>query len=319
MDVPMTSTFPRDEGVIEGLVPIVATPFDKRGNIDEEGLAREIDHLINAGVDALTMFGVAGEFYAVTDMERIRAIRFAVEHARGRVPVIAGTGHTGSEAAAALSAEAEAAGAAMVMVIMPFFMKPDEEGVRCHLEAIHDAVSIPIMVQDQPHTTGVNLPVALIARLGQDYRQVRYAKIETPAPVGKISALVRAVGTTMTVLGGNAGNYLLEELRAGSRGTMPAAVIPQVYRTVWDLASVGDWETAQAVFDRYFPIVRLTNVPGIGPGLVKSLLAWGGIIDHPGVRGPAPQPDPISVKALRVAVDRLRILQIMSGTEAVHA
>jgi 4-hydroxy-tetrahydrodipicolinate synthase len=318
MDAPVTAPRTHDEVVIEGLVPIVATPFDRRGNIDEEGLAREIDYLINAGVDALAMFGVAGEFYAVTDMERIRVVRFVVDHVRGRVPVIAGTGHTGSEAAAALSAEAEAAGAAMVMVIMPFFVKPDEEGVRRHLEAIDGTVSIPIMVQDQPHTTGVNLPVPLIARLGQDYRQVRYAKIETPAAVGKISALVRAVGTTMTVLGGNAGNYLLEELRAGSRGTMPAAVIPQVYRTVWDLASVGDWATAQAVFDRYFPIIRLTNVPGIGPGLVKSLLAWAEIIDHSGVRGPTPEPDPVSVRALREAVDRLGILEIMSGTEPVH-
>src|SRR5262249_59867337 len=82
---------------IQGLVPIVATPFDARGRLDEASLRGEIDYLIGAGVDGLTVFGVAGEFYAVGDAERIRGVRVAVEQARGRVPVVAGTGHTGTE------------------------------------------------------------------------------------------------------------------------------------------------------------------------------------------------------------------------------
>ena len=137
--------------------------------------------------------------------------------------------------------------------------------------------------------------------------------METQASVGKIQALVNAAGSSMTVLGGNAGSLLLEEMAAGSRGTMPATVMPHVYRTVWDRAASGDAVSAQELFDRYFPIIRLTNVPGIGPGLVKSLLSWAGIIDHAGVRGPSPEPDPTMLRALRGAAERLRILDIMRG------
>ena len=302
---------------IAGLVPIVATPFDAEGRLDEDSLRREVEFLVRAGVDGVTVFGVAGEFYAMSDAERARGVRVAVEQAAGRVPVIAGTGHTGTEVAVALSRAAEEAGAAAVMLIMPFFIRPDAAGVYAYCAAVAKAISVPIMVQDQPQTTGVALPVSLLVRMARELVGVRLAKIETPAPVGKIAELVAASEGALIVLGGMAGVHLLEEVRAGSAGTMPAALMPHVYRAVWDAARAGQRERAHRLFTRYFPLIRLTNQPGLGPSLVKALLHWAGIIDTPYVRGPAPTPDATTLRALRETAEALSLFEIMAGRAAV--
>ncbi len=301
---------------VRGLVPIVATPFDERGRLDEESLRAEIDYLANAGVDGVTMFGVAGEGYAVTDEERERGVRVAVEQARGRVAVIAGTGHTGTEVAAHLSARAADAGADAVMIIMPYFIRPDAAGVRAYCAAVAEAAGVAVMVQDQPHTTGVTLPVTQLVDMARDLPLVSLFKIETPAPVGKIGQLAAALRTAApaaAVLGGAAGVHLIEEVAAGSEGTMPAALMPEVYGAVWRAARAGETERARALFERYFPLIRLTNQPGMGPRLVKLLLHRAGIIRTTYTRGPAPQVDPGTERALLETADRLDLWNIMAG------
>jgi 4-hydroxy-tetrahydrodipicolinate synthase len=300
---------------VGGLVPIVATPFDDAGRLDEESLQREVEYLIQAGVDGITMFGVAGEFYAVTDEERERGVRLAVEQARGRVAVIAGTGHTGTEVAAYLSAGAAAAGADAVMVIMPFFVKPDAAGVRAYCAAVAAAAGIPVMIQDQPHTTGVTLPVPLLVQIAQETPLARLFKIETPAPLAKLAELVR-VGKEerldLVVLGGLAGAHLPEEVAVGSQGTMPAALMPEVYGAVWRAYQAGEAAHARRLFDRYLPLIRLTNQPGLGPRMVKLLLQRAGIIRTAYVRGPAPALDAPTERALLETADALDLWNIMA-------
>ncbi len=303
---------------IQGLVPIVATPFDARGRLDEESLRREIDYLIGASVDGLTVFGVAGEFYAVSDAERIRGVQIAVEQARGRVPIIAGTGHTGTEVAIELSRAAQEAGAAAVMLIMPFFIRPDAAGAFEYCLRVGRALRIPIMVQDQPLTTGVQLPVPLLVRMHQEIPAVTLAKIETPAPAPKIAALVKAAGPGLLVLGGMAGTYLLEELAAGARGTMPAALMPEVYGAIWRAYQAGNVAAARRIFHRYFPLVRITNQPGLGPRLVKEILRLAGVIETSYTRGPVPELDDLTRAALVETLHELGILDIMAGRAAVR-
>ncbi len=302
---------------IEGLVPIVATPFDAQGRLDEESLRREVDYLIGAGVDGITVFGVAGEFYAVSDAERIRGVRVAVEQARGRIPVVAGTGHTGTEVAVQLSVAAQEAGADGVMLIMPFFVRPDGAGAFEYCRRVAGALRIPVMVQDQPHTTGVQLPVPLLARMHREIPGVTLAKIETPGPAPKIAAVVQAAGPGLVVLGGSAGAFLLEEVAAGSRGTMPAALMPEVYGAIWRACRAGELGRARRLFNRYLPLIRVTNQPGLGPRLVKEILHRAGIIETTYTRGPVPELDDITRGALLDTVEELGILEIMAGRRPV--
>jgi 2-keto-3-deoxy-L-arabinonate dehydratase len=209
-------------------------------------------------------------------------------------------------------------GAAAVMLIMPYFLRPDPEGVYAHCAAVARAIGIPVMIQDQPQTSGVTLPIPLLVRMARELPGVRLAKIEVPSPVAKIAALVAAAGDDLIVLGGLAGMHLLEEVEAGSAGTMPGALMPQVYRAVWDAAQSGDRARARRIYDRYFPLIRLTSQPGFGPSLVKSLLQWTGIIETATVRGPTPIADQITLDAFRRAVEELEILEIVTNRAPVR-
>jgi 4-hydroxy-tetrahydrodipicolinate synthase len=301
-------------GSVAGVVPIVATPFDADGRLDEDSLRREVEFLVRAGVDAVTVFGVAGEFYALPDAERGRGVRIAVERAAGRLPLIAGTGHTGTEVAVALSRAAEEAGASAIMLIMPFFIRSDAAGVYAYCAAVvqgdqradHGAGPAPDHRGD-----------AASAPPGPDGARASRrppCQDRDAGAGGKIAELVAALEGALTSW---AGWPAFTSWRAGSAGTMPAALMPQVYRAVWDAARAGQRERAQRLVTRYFPLIRLTNQPGLGPSLAKALLHWAGVIDTPHVRGPAPTPDGTTLYALREAAETLNLFEIMAGRAAV--
>ena len=299
-------------GVLEGVIPIVATPFDDRGRVDVDGLHRVVDFLIGAGVQGIAALGVAGEVYALTDGERRTVARSVVAHAAGRVPVVVGASHNSGEAAAALALEAADAGADVLMVMPPHFIKPAPDAIEAYYAMIAGAAKIPIMIQDNPGWTGVTLSVELMVRLAQ-IPEVRYAKVETPAPAAKISALGRAAGGRLVLLGGLGGNWFVEELARGARGTMPAAIMPQVYVAVWNLWRAGAHGEARSLFHRYHGLIRLTNQPGFGSAMVKHVLWQAGVIATPRVRNPLPRLDAQDREDLERVVAELEILAVMQG------
>src|SRR5262249_8837255 len=140
-----------------------------------------------------------------------------------------------------------------------------------------------------------------------------------PAPAPKIAALVKAAGAGLTVLGGMAGVFLLEELAAGARGTMPAALMPEVYGAIWRAHQQGPPATARPVFPRHFPPIPGTNQPGLGPRLVKEILRRAGVIETSYTRGPAPALDELTADELGRTLDELAILDIMAGRAPVRA
>jgi len=298
--------------VLEGVIPIVATPFDDRGGLDLHGLRRVVDFLIGAGVHGVAALGVAGEIYALTDNERRAVAGTVVAQAAGRVPVVVGASHNSGEAAAALAGEAAAAGADVLMVMPPSFIKPAPDAIEAYYSMIARAAKIPIMIQDNPGWTGVTLSVDLMVRLAQ-IPEVRYAKVETPAPPGKISALSRAAGDRLVLLGGLGGNWLVEELARGARGTMPAAIMPQVYVAVWDLWQGGRLAEARALFHRYHGLIRLTNQPGVGLAMVKHVLWQAGIIATSRARNPLPRLGAQDVEDLEQVVADLDVIAVMQG------
>lgn len=298
--------------VLEGVIPIVATPFDDRGGLDLHGLRRVVDFLIGAGVHGITALGVAGEIYALTDNERRAVAGAVVAQAAGRVPVVVGASHNSGEAAAALAGEAAAAGADVLMVMPPSFIKPAPDAIEAYYAMIAGAAKIPIMIQDNPGWTGVTLSVDLMVRLAQ-IPEIRYAKVETPAPPAKISALRRAAGDRLVLLGGLGGNWLVEELARGVRGTMPAAIMPQVYVAVWDLWQAGRLAEARALFHRYHGVIRLTNQPGFGLAMVKHVLWQAGIIATSKVRNPLPRLDAQDVEDLEQVLAGLEVIAVMQG------
>lgn len=281
---------------LQGIFPILNTPFLDDGSIDLDSQARLVEHLLASGAHGLGLFGNASEGYALLAEERRRILELVVRLVGGRVPLVVSSGHTGTDAAVALSREAEDMGASALMVLPPYFLKTDGDGLLHYFGAISDAVRIPIMVQDAPLLTQVAMPAPLLVRMGREIAQVRYAKVEAPPTAPKVSAIVAASGPV--VFGGLNGQFMVEEIQRGARGMMPGSdMIPEFVR-IWDLLAAGEPLEAWRLFSRILPLVRFELQPGLGVSAMKHNLVAAGILRSARVRHPTASLDSAALAEL---------------------
>jgi len=273
--------------MLQGIYPILATPFHDDGSLDIESQVRLVHHLLEAGAHGLGLFGNASEGYALMPGERVELLKLVVKEVNGRVPLVVSSGHTGTDAAVRLSVEAQDLGADALMVLPPYFLKPDADGLMFYFDAISKAVRIPIMVQDAPLMTQVNMPAALLARMGREIENVRYVKAEAPPTAPKVSAILQAANASLVVFGGLNGHFFIEEAERGARGTMPASDMIEFYCDIWRRLEAGDRAGAWRVFRRAMPMMRFELQPGMGVSAVKHSLVAAGVLRSARVRHPA--------------------------------
>ncbi|MCU1258444.1 MAG: dihydrodipicolinate synthase family protein [Bryobacterales bacterium] len=281
---------------LHGVIPILNTTFADDGALDLDSQARLTEHLIASGAHGLGLFGNASEGYALTGTERAAIMEVVMKAANGRVPLVVSSGHTSTATAVEISREAAAAGADALMVMPPFFLRTDADGLMSYFEAISRAVEIPIMVQDAPLMTQVIMPAALLARMGREIEYVRYAKVEAPPTAPKVSATVAAGG--IIAFGGLNGNFLIEEFARGARGTMPGSDMVTTYVAIWDALEAGDRPQAWELFTQALPLMRFELQPGMGVSAMKHNLKAAGVIRSAHVRAPTVALDAQSLEEL---------------------
>ena len=281
---------------LQGIFPILNTPFHDDGSIDLDSQARLVEYLLEAGAHGFGMFGNASEGYTLLAEERRRILEAVVRVTQGRVPLVVSSGHTGTDAAVALSREAEDLGADALMVLPPYFLKTDAEGLVRYFAAISGAVKIPIMVQDAPLMTQVPMPAPLLVRMAREIPAVRYAKVEAPPTAPKITAVVSGGGPV--VFGGLNGQFMIEEIQRGSRGVMPGSdLIPQFVR-IWNSLEAGNTLEAWQLFSRILPLIRFELQPGLGVCAMKHNLVAAGVIKSARVRHPTASLDAAALAEL---------------------
>ncbi len=282
-----------------GVFPIAITPFHDDGSVDYDSQKRVIRYLLDAGAHGLGLFGNASEGYALSAVERSELLHVILDEVRGRVPVIVSTGHTGTDVAVAMSRAAEAAGADGLMVLPPYFLRPDAEGIFQYYRSISEAVTIPVMVQDAPLMTQVAMGAALLARIGRELEQVRYVKVEAPPTAPKVGEVVAQSGGALTCFGGMNGNFLIEEIGRGSRGTMPGSDMTADFVRIWDACQAGRMDEAWVEFTRVLPLIRFELQPGLGVSAMKHNLKGIGVISSTRVRHPTRELDAEGVQELQ--------------------
>lgn len=286
--------------MLAGVFPIVVTPFLEDGAIDYSSLDRLIDHLLAQGAHGLGLFGNASEGYTLLASERVEMLRRIVRRVNGRVPLVVSSGHTGTDAAVQLSCEARDLGAAALMVLPPYFLKPDGDGLVFYYDAISKAAGIPIMVQDAPLMSQVAMPVALLARMAREIEHVTSVKVEAPPTAPKIAALKAAAGAKLALFGGLNGNFLIEECERGAVGTMPSSDMTWVYVRVMKMLEEGKQAEAWRLFSIAMPLIRYELQPGLGVSAAKHNLVSEGVLATARVRHPTSSIDAASEKELRV-------------------
>jgi 4-hydroxy-tetrahydrodipicolinate synthase len=278
-----------------GIFNIMATPFTADGRLDQAGIPLLADRLLGAGVQGLTILGIAGEAHRLSDAERQRVVERVVKEVGGRVPVVVGTGAGGTDQAILLSRMAQDAGASALMVAPPPRVS-NQDWIREYYQALAAATTVPLVLQDEPVTTQVPMPAAFLAQLAAEVPRVEAVKLEDAPTPPKVSRLKALAGDRVAIFGGLGGVFFLEELFRGAAGAMTGFAYPEILLEVYEHFTAGRRRRAIEVFYRYLPIIRFEGqpgaTPGTGVGIRKEILRRRGWLRTAHVRPPAPKLDP---------------------------
>jgi len=300
---------------LAGILPVAPTPFLDDGRVDEDGMRRVIDCMVDQGVDAICILANYSEQFVLSDEERARLMRLSLEHAAGRVPVIVTVSHFGTDIVVRRARDAEAMGAAMVMMMPPYHgvgLVPAAQGIFEHFKAVSDAISIPIMVQDAP-LSGATLPVDLLVRMARELDNVGYFKIEVPFAADKLAALIEAGGDRIKgPYDGEEAVTLLADLDAGATGTMTSALAPDRIRPIVVEHRAGNAAAALRHWQACLPLINHENRQ-CGLRATKAVFKEGGVIRSDHVRHPLrPMSDRTRARLLQLARD-LDVLALRWG------
>ena len=291
---------------LTGILPVAPTPFHADGRVDEEGMRRVLDCMIDQGVDAICILANYSEQFLLSDEERALMMKVSLEHVAGRVPVIVTISHFATEVVVARAKAADEMGAAMVMMMPPYHgvgLVPAEAGIFEQFAAVSDAISIPIMVQDAP-LSGVSLPVPLLVRMAKEIEQVSYFKIETPFAADKLAALIEQGGEHIVgPFDGEEAVTLLADLDAGCTGTMTSALQPELIRPMVIDHRAGRVDDALRQWNLCLPLINHENRQ-CGLRAAKTVMMEGGVIGSDYVRHPLkPMSDRTKARLIQLATE----------------
>jgi 4-hydroxy-tetrahydrodipicolinate synthase len=180
----VTERFSRDMR-LGGILTAMVTPFDSKGDLDEDATARLIRHLLDNGSDGLVLAGSTGEGATMTDEEKVRLWEIGVAES-GEAPIIAGTGTYDTRHSVELTERAHEAGVDAMLVVTPYYVRPNRRGIKAHYEAVAAATDRPIVAYNIPSRTATDMPNDLLAELAADIQNVtavKQARYEDLAPI----------------------------------------------------------------------------------------------------------------------------------------
>lgn len=271
----------------KGVFTIAVTPFLPDGTLDLNSVDRMVDFYLEKGATGLTVLGMMGEAGKLSAEESFAVVKRVL--ARTNVPIVVGVSAPGFAAMQSLSRQVMDAGAAGVMVAPTGGLRSDDQIAGYYHGVAETLGQVPFVLQDFPLATGVQIPTSVILRIVADCPTCVMLKHEDWPGLEKISALRAASdagGRRISILCGNGGLYLTEEMARGADGAMTGFAYPEMMAQVVAEMRNGGVAQAQDIFDAYLPMVRYEAQPGMGLAIRKYTLAQRGAIAHPTLRKP---------------------------------
>jgi 4-hydroxy-tetrahydrodipicolinate synthase len=270
----------------EGTFTAIVTPFrdDAQRSIDWDAYDRLVSAQINGGIAGIVPCGTTGESPALDHEEHLEVIKRTVKLAKGKCIVLAGTGSNSTRQTIALSQAAESAGADAVMVVVPYYNKPTQDGLREHFVAVAASVKCAVVVYNIPARTGIDLSAETLAKIAAEASNVVATK-EATGNVLRAQEIVRTMGDRMTVLSGD-DTLTLPMIAVGARGVISVTsnVYPAEVTRATRLALDGKYDEARRAHLALCPVHEIMFVEA-NPSPAKAALAHKlGISDA--VRGP---------------------------------
>jgi len=240
---------------IVGSIVALVTPMHEDGRIDYDALRGLIDWHIAEGTDCIGIVGTTGESPTVSMEENCELIRVAVEHARGRVPIMAGTGANNTQEAIELARYARQVGADCHLSVVPYYNKPSQEGIYRHFRAIAEAVDLPMVLYNVPGRTVADLLPETALRLAQVSGIVGIK--EASGNIERAAQLIKHVPAGFAVYSGDDGTAVALMLLGGQGNvSVTANVAPRAMHEMCVAAIEGNARAAAAMHLRLLPLHR---------------------------------------------------------------
>ncbi len=297
---------------LSGSVPIVPIPFDDHEAIDEEALRRLVQFAVDKKFCAICLPAYGSEFYKLTEAERIRVVKIAVQQAAGRITVIAQSNHGSASKALELARTHVENGADMISVALPRMFALSEDDLLRYLRPILNGVDVPSLVQDFSPAGGT-IGADFAARLLEECPRFSYLKMEEPMLVTKLVAISERTGGRVGVLEGTGGLYLLELVPYGLCGIMPGLALADALEVVFKLRAANKHDEAFELYGKLLPRVLFSFQSfqhfEVYLYCEKRLLQARGLLSNANCRIATFTPDPYTVRY----VDELneRILDVL--------
>jgi len=257
--------------MFEGTYTALVTPF-RNGQVDVKAFEALIERQVAAGIEGIVPVGTTGESPTLNMQEHVRVIELAVQFARKRTKVVAGTGSNSTAEAIELSTGAQQAKADALLLVAPYYNKPSPEGMYQHFRAIAQAVDLPIMLYSVPSRCGVEITVETVGRLAKDCPTIRAIK-EAGGKPERVDEIRKVVPAGFEILSGDDG-MTVEFMKRGALGVVSVAsnLMPAEVKALVDAAARKDWKKAEELHQKYAAVFRDLFIES-NPGPVKAAMA----------------------------------------------
>ncbi len=272
--------------MFQGSIVALVTPMHEDGSLDEAALRSLIEHHIAQQTDALVIVGTTGESATLDHKAHCKVIELSVEQAKGRIPVIAGTGANSTREAIELSECAKQAGAVAHLSVTPYYNKPTQEGLFAHFKAIAEQVDLPMILYNVPGRTGCDLLPATVARLAKIDNIIGLK--DATGDLGRVRIHRRLCGAEFDLFSGN-DDTALDSILLGGNGviSVTANVAPQAMHDVCRLGLQGERQAAEGIDARLqglhqhlfiepnpIPVKWAVHAQGLIPVGIRLPLTW---------------------------------------------
>lgn len=291
---------------LQGIVPIIPTPFTAEEEIDEPALRNLVDFAIAGDVEAACLPAYASEFYKLTDDERQQVVKIAVDQAKGRIQIVAQSNSPSLKLAIRLAKANLAAGADIISLAVPRIFNVPETSLRQYLSSFFMAIpDTPVLVQDF-NPGGSSISVQLINDLSLAHPNFKYLKLEEPLCAPKFEDIIRTTGGRVGVLEGWGGLYMMELVPVGITGVMPGLGVSDILQKIFIQRKKGNQAKAFEWFERVMPQIfySLQNMEMFHYA-EKELLIARGVLRNSIRRQAAYIPDPHSVAYIKELNERI--------------
>ncbi|WP_026678994.1 4-hydroxy-tetrahydrodipicolinate synthase [Fictibacillus gelatini] len=265
----------------KGAYPVIVTPMNEKEEINWAGLKNNIEYFVDEGVAGLVVNGSTGEFVSLTKEERFQVVETAVKQINGRIPLLVGTAAETTIEAIEYTQQAEAAGASGALLINSYYAHPKEEEIYEHFRAVAESVSFPIMIYNNPFTSGVNISTETILRVGRDTENITHVK-ESSGDIRKVRDISRQGKGHIETFAG-ADDLVLESLLVGATGWISVAgnAAPKIVTELFDAVQTNEMEKAWELYDRILPLCSFIEESGKYVQIIKRVMDVKGLAGGP--------------------------------------